>query len=271
MTAQVTILAAGRGSRLGPHTDHTPKCLLPFAGRPLLDWQRAAFAANGITDLGVVRGYLGSHFTDRGMWSCENPRWADTNMVCTLLCARERLEAGGDVIVSYGDIIFEPKVVAALLDAPGDIVTVIDHGWLELWRARNDDPLADAETLKIGPSGRLTDIGRPAERLEEIEAQYIGLTYFSAAGMRAFLDFHDAASPAEAWLMGRSLETCYMTDILRGLIGAGHAVQAAPITGGWLEFDTVSDLEMYNRLLRDGGLGRFFKPWDVPAEGAASR
>lgn len=32
------LLAAGRGSRLGPITDQMPKCLVPIGGRPLLDY-----------------------------------------------------------------------------------------------------------------------------------------------------------------------------------------------------------------------------------------
>ena len=38
MTHQAIILAAGEGVRLRPITLTTPKPLVPFYGRPLLDW-----------------------------------------------------------------------------------------------------------------------------------------------------------------------------------------------------------------------------------------
>lgn len=53
------ILAAGRGERLRPLTDHTPKPLLPVAGRPLIERQIEQLAAAGVKDLVINLHHLG--------------------------------------------------------------------------------------------------------------------------------------------------------------------------------------------------------------------
>jgi choline kinase len=258
---QAVIVAAGRGSRLRPHTDHAPKCLLSFAGRTLIDWQRAALAANGITDVTLVRGYMGQKFDDLGLSLRTNPRWAETNMVYSLFCAKDILEAGKTVVVSYGDIIYEPRVVEALLTVSGDIAVAVDRNWRALWQERSNDPLSDAESLRVGDDGRIVDIGRKVASLDEIEAQYIGLMRFDRVGLEMLCDFYGSASDGDAWLLGRTRETCYMTDLLRGMIEAGCPVMAAEIEGGWLEFDTGADLTRYDRLAASGQLAPFFRAW----------
>jgi hypothetical protein len=45
------ILAAGRGERMRPLTDRTPKPLLPVAGKPLVVWHLERLARAGIRDL----------------------------------------------------------------------------------------------------------------------------------------------------------------------------------------------------------------------------
>ncbi|KJV30268.1 mannose-1-phosphate guanylyltransferase [Aquitalea magnusonii] len=54
------ILAAGRGERMRPLTDHTPKPLLPAGGRPLIEWHIRRLAAAGIRQLVINHAWLGA-------------------------------------------------------------------------------------------------------------------------------------------------------------------------------------------------------------------
>jgi MurNAc alpha-1-phosphate uridylyltransferase len=63
------ILAAGRGERMRPLTDHTPKPLLEIAGRPLIDYHLEALARAGISEVVVNVAWLGGqirHFLQQG-------------------------------------------------------------------------------------------------------------------------------------------------------------------------------------------------------------
>jgi MurNAc alpha-1-phosphate uridylyltransferase len=52
------ILAAGRGERMRPLTDHTPKPLLPVRGKPLIEWHLHALAAAGVREVVVNTAWL---------------------------------------------------------------------------------------------------------------------------------------------------------------------------------------------------------------------
>lgn len=53
------ILAAGRGERMRPLTDHTPKPLLPVGGKPLIVWHLEKLAAAGIREVVINTAHLG--------------------------------------------------------------------------------------------------------------------------------------------------------------------------------------------------------------------
>lgn len=53
------ILAAGRGERMRPLTDHTPKPLLPAGGKPLIAWHLERLAAAGFRDIVINHAHLG--------------------------------------------------------------------------------------------------------------------------------------------------------------------------------------------------------------------
>lgn len=54
------MLAAGRGERMRPLTDHTPKPLLTVGGRPLIEWHLERLAGTGIREVVVNLGWLGA-------------------------------------------------------------------------------------------------------------------------------------------------------------------------------------------------------------------
>jgi len=52
------ILAAGRGERMRPLTDHTPKPLLTARGKPLIEWHIEALARSGVREIVVNTAWL---------------------------------------------------------------------------------------------------------------------------------------------------------------------------------------------------------------------
>ncbi|KUM03140.1 nucleotidyltransferase family protein [Chromobacterium subtsugae] len=58
------ILAAGRGERMRPLTDHTPKPLLTAGGKPLIQWHVERLARAGVTELVINHAWLGAQIED---------------------------------------------------------------------------------------------------------------------------------------------------------------------------------------------------------------
>ena len=58
------ILAAGRGERMRPLTDHTPKPLLAVAGKPMIEWHIEALARGGVREIVVNTAWLEDRIVD---------------------------------------------------------------------------------------------------------------------------------------------------------------------------------------------------------------
>ncbi len=58
------ILAAGRGERMRPLTDHTPKPLLVVRGKPLLVWHLEALARDGVQEVVINTAWLEERIVD---------------------------------------------------------------------------------------------------------------------------------------------------------------------------------------------------------------
>jgi MurNAc alpha-1-phosphate uridylyltransferase len=58
------ILAAGRGERMRPLTDHTPKPLLAVRGKPLIEWHLAALARGGVQEVVINTAWREEQIVD---------------------------------------------------------------------------------------------------------------------------------------------------------------------------------------------------------------
>ena len=233
------MLAAGEGKRLRPYTLDRPKCLVEVDGRSLLDRQLDVLATEAIYPIVLIGGYRVEMLQRPGIESRINSRYAETNMVWTLFCAEDDLE--GDVLLCYGDIVYSREILQSVLKSNADIAVAIDLNWESYWRARNEDPLDDAETLRMTADRQILEIGQKPKSLTEIEGQYMGLMKFSAKGIKQLRKtFHDAKSAGA--LFGKPLEKAYMTDLLQSMIELNYRVDAVAVHGPWVEVDTVDDL-----------------------------
>lgn len=248
MKTAAVILAAGRGSRMKELTTERPKCLVEMAGRTLLQWQLDSLRAAGIGRIAVVCGYAAHHLRPGDFETVENPRWASTNMLSSLLCAETWIRDAfrhdaARLVISYSDIVYHHDHVRRLLDCPRSIGITYDTLWEDLWRLRFGDILSDAETFRQ-KDGLLLEIGGRARSVGEIRGQYMGLLCFDPSGWQAMLDFCKQLGP--------SVDRTDMTSFLQMLVEYGVPVGTVAVAGKWCEVDSGSDIECYERALAQG-------------------
>ncbi|MFC1872907.1 aminotransferase class I/II-fold pyridoxal phosphate-dependent enzyme [Chloroflexota bacterium] len=107
------ILAAGKGSRLGPFTEHTPKCLAPINGVPILINMLTHLAGAGVEETVIVVGHLkekiyakgGNSFNGMKITYIESEHYSTTNNIYSLWLARKHLNE--DIILLESDVFFE--------------------------------------------------------------------------------------------------------------------------------------------------------------------
>ena len=245
-------LAAGKGTRLRPLTNDRPKPLVELGGTSLLERNVDTLRSAGVDDHVVVTGYEGDQIRDLGFETVHNDVYDETEMVYSLFCAADAFPTDEDLIISYGDIIYEQGVVDALLACDAPMCVVVDDDWRSLWETRFDDPLSDAEAIDIGSDRQIRSIGDDAEAYGQIDTQYTGLLKVRSDHVDAFVEaYRELETQTDGYV------SVDMTAFLQGLIDDGWTLEAAPIEGGWLEVDTTSDLERYRELYDSGELSRF--------------
>ena len=102
------VLAAGRGSRLRPLTDHTPKPMIPFAGKPLLEYIIQLLAQHGFDQMVINLNHLPeviqNHFGDGKDWGVSIEYSLEDELLGTAGAVRKVADFFDEpFLVYYGD------------------------------------------------------------------------------------------------------------------------------------------------------------------------
>ena len=255
------ILAAGQGTRLLPSTNNIPKAMLEFAGKTLLERLIETFRRCGIHDISIVTGHKGETINFPKIKYFRNSRYAETNMLESLFCAKEKIN--DSVIISYADIIFQDSILTKLIESSNDVSLLVDTKWKEIWKIRVGNPINDAnETVELDQNNFIKKIGHKVQKIEQVDGHFIGLMKVQNRGINFLREIYEKNrvvvtknyNPLNPNL---SFEKSRLVDLIQAIINDGCKVKAIPIEKGWLEFDTKKDFEIYNKIMKDNLLSNF--------------
>lgn len=253
------ILAAGQGTRLKKYTENLPKGMLTFEGKTIIERQIEMYRKCGIDKIIVVRGFAADKINYEGITYYTNEDFANTNMVESLMAARDEFD--DDIIVSYSDILFNEELLLGMMNANVDFGCAVDDNWKKYWQKRYGKIDFDTESLAIDDQDNITELGLEAPALEVIDARYVGLLKFSKGGLKIVEDILNEAYKNfidKPWQQsGKTVKKAYMTDLLNAIIESGKHVKAIRFNNGWIEFDTNEDYENACQWLKDGSIREF--------------
>lgn len=239
------IIAAGLGTRLRPHTEEIPKILVPVGEKPILDHQRQALSGAGVEEFVIVNGYQAEKLRPEGFRIYTNTDYENNQILESLFFAEEEIK--GEVIITYGDLVYRSNIIEAVLKGQGHIRAVVDLDWAQTYDGRDQNPFTDAE-LVTGTPDRITAIGKNIADAGNCRAEFTGILYLDEAGAEIFRGLYrklraEFESGRRETLAGVPFRKAYLSHLLQELILRGEHLYPVDIHGGWVEIDTAFDYE----------------------------
>jgi phosphoenolpyruvate phosphomutase len=235
--AQAIVLAASRGCELGELTATRPKAMVSVAGVPLLQRIADTYRRAGVPQITVVRGYAAAAVDLPELTYADNPRWDEAGELGSLARGLAIADDHGDVIVSYGDVLFKRYIVEQLLDIDADWTIAVDTHWRESVNRGRDADYVHCSA----PHGRDSHLQgvtlcHAASTMDEnrIHGEWMGflrVAHRRRADGAAIVDELLAADPRAS-----------MTELLNALTARGERVRVVYSTGNWLDIDSLTDL-----------------------------
>jgi pyruvate kinase len=225
------ILAAGPSTGFGSLTTNKHKCMLDVGGSTIIAHQLDNLHACGIRDenVTVVTGHNQAQIEHylRGEGFCGsfvyNPWFATTNMLVSLWLARP----DSNLVILYGDVIFDPGILADVLATPGDAVLAVDA----------DSEMTPEDEKVIVRDGRIVAASKELDP-RQCAGEFIGLARFGRRAARRLFGETDAAVKAGGMM-------AFLTVAFEQLATHGvHLVPCFTEKRPWADNDGLADLDL---------------------------
>ena len=235
------ILAAGMAKRLRPLTDTRPKCLLPVAGRTLLERTVDAMHQAGITEFVVVTGYRADQIRDFLSVQCSmfnvqylhNADYAHNNNIYSLWMAGQVVR-GREFLLMDSDILCDPAAVVRIAQEPVSALAVNRHD------------LGEEEMKVVVDSDmRITEISKTC-RPEDAMGESVGIEHITA-------DYSEALyRELDQMILQEGLVDIFYERAFERLIPQGHTFRVVDTTDYFsYELDTPEDYQRAQELFSD--------------------
>ena len=241
------VLAAGRGERMRPLTDSTPKPLLQVQGRPLLQWHLQALANAGVSRVVINTAWLGeqipAYFSDK---NGVKPIW-DKRKQLSISYSQEGVDFGGALETAGGIARALPQLGPVFWLAAGDVFApdfVFDSAAVQAFAA--SDQLAHLWLVPNPTHNPRGDFGLSSQGLalnlpaDDPAPRY---TYSTIALLRAELFAPPWCDIAPGNPLGVKAP---LAPLLRCVMDAGR-VSASLYGGRWTDVGTPERLAELNR------------------------
>ena len=247
---KVIIVAAGIGSRLGELTKDIPKPLVDVNGKSILQRQIEIYRKFGINDIIIIHGLDKDKFNFENVTYVEDIDVSNHDLLGSLMVAQK--EMNDDLIISYGDIIFDENIFSQIINSSETSTLAIDYNWEKKYQDKSDD-LLNKVSIVTSNNDNILNIGY-YENFKNIDnvifGEFIGLMKISKLlatdliKQYNFLQknhhgkFHDSPS----------IHFAIITDIINELLKNGTKFAPTKISGTWCEIDTPEDLKNAKKL-----------------------
>lgn len=237
---QGLILAAGMGKRLKDLTQNNTKCMVKVNGVTLIERMLRQLDALELSRVVIVVGYEGQKLIDyiktlnikTPIVFVDNPIYDKTNNIYSLALAKDYMLEDNTLLLE-SDLIFEDRVLKALLDDPRETLALVDK--YEAWMDGTCITIGEDDTIERFIPGKKLVFEEIGDYYKTVNI-YKFSKHFSETHYVPFLDAYSKA-------LGNNE---YYEQVLRVITMLDEPeIKAKKLSGQlWYEIDDIQDLDI---------------------------